>query len=101
MFLMSDTVSLLLRLQMEGKPTGVDLKDRWRELSNMMETKFVPAVGDNFFYDFHVLVALLFGGEDKTDLVDSAVEAMRSAQKGVVGKIALTAIRSAAGLVEE
>jgi len=67
MFLMSDAVSLLLRLQMEQKCPD-DLSDRWRELSNFCVSRFSNAVGDNFFYDFHLLIGLLFGEASRDDV---------------------------------
>ena len=58
-FPLSDAIALLLRLEMYGKPTGTSFKDRWRELGNVC----VDLCGsiNNYFYDFHALVATLFG----------------------------------------
>ena len=52
-FPMSDTTALLLRLEMDGKPKGVDLKDTWREIG---ETYANMDTVNNTFYDFHMLV---------------------------------------------
>ena len=56
---MVDAISLLLRLEMYGKPSGTSFADRWRELGNVA-VDLCDSI-NNVFYDFHALVAALFG----------------------------------------
>jgi hypothetical protein len=77
LFQLSDATSLLMRLELEGKPIGVDLKDRWREIAEIYENNQMDAAGAQTFYDFHILIALLFGDKQKAakqiiDSLDSA-----------------------------
>ena len=59
-FPLSDATALLMRLQMEPTPIGIDFKDRWRELGimyqNLLET-MPPSM--YIFYDFHALLGCL------------------------------------------
>jgi len=75
-FLMSDAVSLLLRLQMEAVGRGLlpDLTDRWREFGAFCKSRFLDAVGDNLFYDVHMLLVLLFGGDGESKASSEAVD---------------------------
>ena len=63
-FPLSDATALLMRLQMEPTPIGIDFKDRWRELGimyqNLLET-MPPSM--YIFYDFHALLGCLYGNE--------------------------------------
>ena len=72
---MSDTTSLLLRLEMEKQPLGVDLKERWQRVAQFYEDHLLNHVGSNFFFDSHLLMGLLFGRTDKTKVIEK-VEAM-------------------------
>ncbi len=54
---MSNAASLLLRLELEGQPKGISLKDRWREVAQMYATKMQDS-GNNIFYDWHAQVSL-------------------------------------------
>ena len=58
-FPMSDATALLLRLEMFGKPAGTSYQERWRELGNVC-VELCDSI-NNVFYDFHALVATLFG----------------------------------------
>ena len=60
MFQLSDATSLLLRLEMEGVPKGIDLKDRWRETGKMYEAH-LGDLNSAYFYAFHAMAASLFG----------------------------------------
>ncbi len=65
MFHLSDAVSLLLRLEMEGRPAGpaghgASLKDRWREVAQLYEAH-VEGADANLFYDFHAFLASVYG----------------------------------------
>ena len=56
---LSDAAALLFRLEMEGRPLPpAALKDRWRELAQVYDQ--LDSV-NNFFYDFHLLAATLYG----------------------------------------
>ena len=72
LFVLSDATSLLMRLELEGKPLGIDLKDRWREIGEIYENNQMEAAGAHIFYDFHTLIALLFGDKRKAakELID-------------------------------
>ena len=72
LFVLSDATSLLMRLELEGKPLGIDLKDRWREIGEIYENNQTEAAGAHIFYDFHTLIALLFGDKRKAakELID-------------------------------
>ena len=72
LFVLSDATSLLMRLELEGKPIGVDLKDRWREIGEIYENNQMETAGAHIFYDFHTLIALLFGDKRKAakELID-------------------------------
>lgn len=59
-FSLSDAASLLLRLQTQDAPKGVDLKERWCELGQVYKDHMSNSIG-NVFYDFHPLVTFLFG----------------------------------------
>jgi hypothetical protein len=77
MFPLSDATSLLLRLEMDGKERN--LKDRWRELGQAymeLDDSF-----NNVFYDYHAVVATLFGGQRVTaeKVLDSIREQSASA----------------------
>ena len=65
LFVLSDATSLLMRLELERKPNGVDLKDRWREIGEIYENNQIEAAGAHIFYDFHILIALMFGDKKK------------------------------------
>ena len=61
---LSDATSLLMRLQMELEPFGIDLKDRWREVGNM----YHDIMEDNpptklMFDDIHTLIGCLYGNQ--------------------------------------
>jgi len=80
MKIITDATSLLLRLQMEGKPKGVDLNDRWRELGRFCEAHYEEwCVGSNFFFDFHTLISLLFGGRPAA--ADNVMQIFRDVSK--------------------
>ena len=46
-----------------------DLKDRWREIAQAYSEELSEGI-NNVFYDYHALVALLFGDQVKTMLND-------------------------------
>ena len=77
LFVLSDATSLLIRLELEGKPIGVDLKDRWREIAEIYENNQMDAAGAQTFYDFHILIALLFG--DKQNAAKQIIDSLDSA----------------------
>lgn len=77
LFVLSDATSLLMRLELEGKPNGVDLKDRWREIAAIYENNQMEAAGAQTFYDFHILIALLFG--DKRKAAEQIIDRLESA----------------------
>ena len=58
-FPLCDASALLLRLEMYNKPKGTSYDARWRELGAVAE-EYCDSV-NYFFYDYHVLLALLFG----------------------------------------
>ena len=59
-FHLSDATSLLMRLELEGLPAGVSLKDRWREVARMYEDH-IESSDAILFYDFHTALACLYG----------------------------------------
>ena len=72
-FVLSDCTALLMRLEMECQPQGVDLKDRWREVANMYSNIIEATATRHLFYDFHALLGCLYG-DDKSSadkLLDS------------------------------
>ena len=77
LFTLSDATSLLMRLELEGQPLGVDLKDRWREIAEVYENNQMDAAGAQTFYDFHILIALLFG--DKKQAAKQIIDSLDSA----------------------
>ena len=79
MFLMSDASALLLRLEMEKVP---GLKDRWRELGEFVKAKHSGSVGNHFFYDVNILVALLFGEAGGPDVVEAFDKAFLETLEG-------------------
>ena len=86
---MSDVTSLLLRLEMEEggaifKKHGLELKERWREVANFYEDHLLDSIGNNFFFDVHVLIGLLFGG-DKTAAVDKLCQNFLEVSKDNIG----------------
>ena len=94
LFVLSDATSLLMRLELEGKPIGVDLKDRWREIAEIYEGNHMEAAGAQTFYDFHILIALLYGNKHKAaekiiDSLDSSADGSNSQRWNsyVLGKV--------------
>ena len=79
---MSDATSLLLRLEMERGPKGIDLKDRWREVADIYEKHQTGLVGDSFFFDLHVLIGLLFG-ENNNKAIEEVEKAMEDGAKDI------------------
>ncbi len=62
-FHLSDATSLLMRLELEDfRPVGVSLKDRWREVA-LLYADQVEASDAMLFYDFHTLLACLYGDQ--------------------------------------
>ena len=57
---MSDATSLLMRLELESLPSGVSLKDRWREVALLYE-EHIENSDASLFYDFHAVLACLYG----------------------------------------
>ena len=53
-----------------GQPKGVNFNDRWREIGQFYEQAHKEWFGNNFFFDLHVLLGLLFGGGN-VDLAES------------------------------
>ena len=84
LFVLSDATSLLMRLELEGKPIGVDLKDRWREIGEIYENNQMETAGAHIFYDFHTLIALLFG--DKRKAAKELMEKLDSLADGSTNK---------------
>ena len=84
LFVLSDATSLLTRLELEGKPIGVDLKDRWREIGEIYENNQMETAGAHIFYDFHTLIALLFG--DKRKAAKELMEKLDSLADGSTNK---------------
>ena len=84
LFVLSDATSLLMRLELEGKPIGVDLKDRWREIGEIYENNHMETAGAHIFYDFHTLIALLFG--DKRKAAKELTEKLDSLADGSTNK---------------
>ena len=84
LFVLSDATSLLMRLELEGKPIGVDLKDRWREIGEIYENNHMETAGAHIFYDFHTLIALLFG--DKRKAAKELMEKLDSLADGSTNK---------------
>ena len=80
LFALSDATSLLMRLELEGQPIGVDLKDRWREIAQIYENNHMDTAGTRTFYDFHILIALLFG--DKQKAAKQIIDSLYSAADG-------------------
>ena len=68
-FPLSDATSLLMRLQCEPKPIGIDLKDRWREVGKMYQNIVEDTATMYIFYDFHALLGCLYGDERYGNLV--------------------------------
>ena len=62
-FPLTDATSLLMRLQLESEPIGIDLKDRWREVGNMYQNIIETDSTMFIFDDFHALLGCLFGNE--------------------------------------
>ena len=62
-FPLTDATSLLMRLQLEPEPIGIDLKDRWREVGNMYQNIVETDSTMFIFDDFHALIGCLFGNE--------------------------------------
>ena len=62
-FPLTDATSLLMRLQLEPEPIGIDLKDRWREVGNMYQNIVETDSTMFIFDDFHALLGCLFGNE--------------------------------------
>lgn len=82
-FPLSDATALMMRLQLENQPQGLELKDRWRELANIYSDIVDDTVTDFLFYDFHALLACLYG-QDKTSankIVDRITSFSREASK--------------------
>ena len=73
LFVLSDATSLLMRLELEDQPLGIDLKDRWREIGEIYENNQMEAAGAHIFYDFHTLISLSFGDKRKAakELMDN------------------------------
>ena len=67
-FTLSDATSLLMRLQCEPKPIGIDLKDRWREVGKMYQNIVEDTATMYIFYDFHALLGCLYGDERYSNL---------------------------------
>jgi hypothetical protein len=51
-----------MRLELESKPAGVSLKDRWREVASLYQDH-IEAADTMLFYDFHSLLACLYGDQ--------------------------------------
>ncbi len=52
-----------MRLELEDfRPAGVSLKDRWREVA-LLYADQVEASDAMLFYDFHTLLACLYGDQ--------------------------------------
>ena len=51
-----------MRLELESKPVGVSLKDRWREIARLYEDH-IEGSDALLFYDFHTLLACLYGDQ--------------------------------------
>ena len=60
-FPLSDATALLLRLQLES--SNLDLAEDWRDLGEAY-LDFSESI-NSLFYDFHAMVALLFGKEER------------------------------------
>ena len=77
LFVLSDATSILMRLELEELPMGLDLKDRWREIASIYENNHLDSAGAMTFYDFHILIALLFG--DKRKAAQRIIDSLESA----------------------
>ena len=66
-FHLSDAASLLMRLELESKPAGVSLKDRWREVSSLYKGH-IENSDTMLFYDFHSVIACLYGDQVRSSV---------------------------------
>lgn len=82
-FPLSDATSLLLRLQMEPVVTGIDFKDRWREVANLYQSIIDDTATMHLFYDFHALLGCLYGNDmsSANKLLDSLATFSRQSDK--------------------
>lgn len=79
-FELSDKTSLLMRLELEGQPKGVDLKDRWREVGKAYQESS-DENGSTMFYEFHYLLSILYGEADQK-VVNKLFEVAEEVAKG-------------------
>ena len=63
-FGLSDATSLLMRLQLEDAPKGLDLKDRWREIAILYDGILDDTMTQHLFYDLHALLGCLYGARE-------------------------------------
>ena len=62
-FPLSDATAILMRLELESERTGLDLKDRWREVASLYKDIVESSSTKFLFYDFHALLGCLYGNQ--------------------------------------
>lgn len=68
---------------MEPLVTGIDFKDRWREVASLYQSIIDDSATMHLFYDFHALLGCLYGNDmsSANKLLDSLATFSRQSEK--------------------